>query len=76
MYQLHFAGRLQPFVHLQAERKQEAANLLSVLEGLWDVLETTEDDVDRRKFQALLDGPLRVHTTTLDKVTLKNALGG
>lgn len=52
----------------QAERKEQAVNLLSVLEGLWDVLETAEDDVDRKKFQALLDGPLRVHNTTLDKV--------
>ncbi|EIE21660.1 hypothetical protein COCSUDRAFT_66998 [Coccomyxa subellipsoidea C-169] len=64
----HLDQKAEKLRKLKAERKEQAVNLLSVLEGLWDVLETAEDDVDRKKFQALLDGPLRVHNTTLDKV--------
>ena len=56
------------YVHLQAERRQQAATLLGTLEGLWDVLDTADDDVDRQNFQALLDGPKRVHTSTFVKV--------
>lgn len=52
----------------QAERRQQAAALLGTLEGLWDVLDTADDDVDRRKFEAMLDGPMRVHTSTFIKV--------
>ncbi|CAL8469353.1 g8894 [Coccomyxa elongata] len=59
--------KMEKLRRLKAERRQQAAALLGTLEGLWDVLDTADDDVDRRKFEAMLDGPMRVHTSTFIK---------
>ncbi|BDA44904.1 65-kDa microtubule-associated protein 4 [Coccomyxa sp. Obi] len=60
--------KMEKLRRLKAERRQQAATLLGTLEGLWDVLDTADDDVDRRKFQTMLDGPMRVHASTFIKV--------
>lgn len=59
---------LQWLVHAQAERRQQAAIILSTLEGLWDLLDMADDDMDRKKFQTMLNGPSCVHATVLDNV--------
>ena len=53
---------------LQGERRQQAAALLGVLNGLWEVLEISAEDVDRTIFTGLLTNPAPMHRQTLDKV--------
>ena len=53
---------------MQGERRQQAAALLGLLNGLWEVLEVGPEDVDRTIFTGLLTSPAPMHRQTLDKV--------
>ena len=66
----HIPATLALLRVLQGERRQQAGELLSTLEGLWHMLEVDPDDVDRTTHASALRHPGPIHRRTLDEVCM------
>lgn len=60
-------GKIAELKNVKIVRQQQAVEMNNMLRNLWTALEVPHHDVERVNMQRLLEGPSRLHTSTLTK---------